>query len=274
MATSITQAKPLLTAAELELFNHSRAEPIKELAAKQLAGKEKRTRALRDKYRDLYRRQTLAVRGKAARAGAMGDANARTQRKAEIMQEMLDRYEARSSLLAAREERAGASKGVNRKATSPAAPAKPTKSASRARKPAASTKRAGAASAPAPVTASLKASSAAKPGKTKSVQTKTGKPLATEQALSAVASLKPAKGGLAEPTHFAGMDPAARSLKAPSPRAPTYGGKTRAPAVNAPLDIVPSAKRVNPVKNSPGSLAIQGHVSSNVRRSQGKRDSR
>lgn len=62
-AVDTRSAKPLLTAAELELFDHSRAEPIKALSAKQLAGKEKRTRALRDKYRDLYRRQSVAVRG-------------------------------------------------------------------------------------------------------------------------------------------------------------------------------------------------------------------
>ena len=106
MATSITQAKPLLTAAELELFDHSRADPIKQFSAKQLAGKENRCRTLRDKYRDLYRRQTLALRGK-ANGGAQSahDANARTQRKAEIMQEMLERFEARSHLLADREAR-------------------------------------------------------------------------------------------------------------------------------------------------------------------------
>jgi hypothetical protein len=38
--------------------------------------------------------------------------------------------------------------------------------------------------------------------------------------------------------------------------------------------MVASAQRMNPVKNSPSSQAIQGHVSSSVRRSQGKRDSR
>ena len=86
MVTSITQAKPLLTAAELELFDHSRAEPIKALSSKQLAGKEKRTRTLRDKYRDLYRRQSVAVRGKASGVASKEGANARTQRKAEIMQ--------------------------------------------------------------------------------------------------------------------------------------------------------------------------------------------
>lgn len=266
MATSITQARSLLTAAELELFEHARAEPIKALSARELAGKEKRTRALRDKYRDLYRRQTVAVRGKAAHGSAMSDANARTQRKAEVMQEMLDRFEARSSVLAAREERAGASNGAHRKASSPAASAK---AASRARKPTVGAKRAGAPSTAAQADATSQGSPAVKPGKAK-----TGGPQAAEQVSSAVASSKPAKGGLAQPAHFTGKDPVPRSLKAPSPRAPTYGGKARAPHVNAPLDMVAAAQRVNPVKSSPGSLAIQGHVSSSVRRSQGKRDNR
>ena len=237
MATSITQATPLLTAAELELFSHSRAEPVKLLSAKQLAGKEKRARALRDKYRDMYRRQTLAVRDKAARADAMGDANARTQRKAQIMQEVLERFEARSSLMADREARTVAPQASNRSAAKTTVPAKP---ASRARKSAATSKPADAPSGAAP----------------------------------AAARRKPAKGGLAAPQRLTGKDPVARSLKAPSPRAATYRGKGRAPEMAAPLDLVPSALRVNPVKSAPGSLAIQGHMSSNVRRQQGKRDSR
>ncbi|MEO7938615.1 MAG: hypothetical protein ABIR55_08330 [Burkholderiaceae bacterium] len=240
MATSITQARPLLTAAELELFSHSRAEPIKLLSAKQLAGKEKRARALRDKYRDLYRRQTLAVRGKAARAGAMGDANARTQRKAEIMEEVLERFESRASMMATRDERASAPRGANRKAASSAAVTKPV---SRAAKPAAPAKRSKAAA----------AAAAAAP---------------------AVAAPKSAKKAVAAPSHLTGKDPVSRSSKAPSSRAPTAGGKARGSASKAPIDLVPSALRVNPVKSSPGSLAIQGHVSSNVRRQQGKRDSR
>ncbi len=285
MVTTITQAKPLLTAAELELFDHSRAEPIKALSAKQLTGKEKRTRTLRDKYRDLYRRQSVAVRGKTTGVGSTGDANARTQRKAEIMQEMLDRFEARSSQLEAREARearAGDATGAKRKASSrkvaaPAASAsaKPT---SRAKKSATGAQQrsepapvADAAHAPVPVpaVARRKSSAATQPGKIK-----TDQPQASEQPLSAVGSLDQAEDGSVQPGHFIGKDPAVRSSKAPSPRAPTFGGKARAPEVNAPLDMVAAAKRVNPVKNSPGSQAIQGHVSSSVRRSQGKRDSR
>ena len=238
MATSITQAKPLLTAAELELFDQSRAGPIKAFSAKQLAGKEKRTRTLRDKYRDLYRRQSVAARGKTTGVGATGDANARTQRKADIMQEMLDRFETRSTQLEAREAReAGTAeagtkrKGSVRKVAAPAASAKPSK-------------------------------------------TKTGQTHATEAPLSAVGQLDLAEEGSAETGHFIGKDPTVRSSKAPSPRAPTFGGKAHAPKVNAPLDMVAAAKRVNPVKNAPGNQAIQGHVSSSVRRSQGKRDSR
>jgi hypothetical protein len=287
MATSITQAKPLLTAAELELFDHSRAEPIKALSAKQLAGKEKRTRSLRDKYRDLYRRQSVAAQGMTKGVGATGDANARTQRKAEIMQEVLDRFEARSSLLGARESRADEAKEAKSKkpARKAAASAVPTsasdKPASRAKKSADASKQrseSAPAHAFASTTASRKASASAtataKPSKTKPGKTKTGQFHAPEQALSAVGSLNQAEADSALPEHFIGVDPTVRSPKAPSPRAPTFGGKAHAPEVNAPLDMVASAQRMNPVKNSPSSQAIQGHVSSSVRRSQGKRDSR
>lgn len=275
MATSITQARPLLTAAELELFDHSRAEPIKTLSTKQLAGKEKRTRALRDKYRDLYRHQTVAVRGKAKGGDAAGDANARTQRKAEIMQEVLDRFEARISLLETRDVRADEAKVAKsnkpaRKAPAPAASAMP---APRARKSDDGSKQgSGLAAAPASPTASRKAT--ATPNKTKPGKTKTGQSHEPEQSLSAVGILNPAMDGEVQPDHFIGKDPAVRSPKAPSPRAPTFGGKAHAPEVNAPLDMVAAAQRMNPVKNSPRSQAIQGHVSSSVRRSQGKRDSR
>lgn len=287
MATSITQAKPLLTAAELELFDHSRADPIKQFSAKQLAGKENRCRTLRDKYRDLYRRQTLALRGK-ANGGAQSahDANARTQRKAEIMQEMLERFEARSSLLAARDAREQAS-------ASPPVPARPAprkntaktavKPAAKAPAKTASKRAAPVSAAPAPVKRSVGKSAAsgtaAKAPAKKKVPTaasaaKPRKPKAPEPALSAVASLQQAHSDAPHIDHLTGKDPTPRSLKAPSERAPTYGGKARAPNVNAPLDMVAAAQRGNPVRAMPGNIAIQGHVSANVRRSQGKRDSR
>lgn len=281
MATSITQAKPLLTAAELELFDHSRAQPIKALTAKQIASKEKRVRALRDKYRDLYRRQTVAQRGKASKGAAGDDLNVRTQRKAEIMQEVLDRFEARSTQLEVREEREPAQ----------VAPAKPSKKAVTAAAktkaaPAVSEKSAGGASAPKPAVKqaagkepSAKASRAKVVAKSapmapaRTAPARARKPKETEQAISAVAHLHNGAEA-AHVDHLTGEDPTPRSTKAPSDRAPSHGGKAQAPDLNAPLDMVASAKRGNPVRAMPGNIAIQGHQSSAVRRAQGKRDSR
>ena len=104
MAYTLTQARPLLTTAELELFSQSRTEPVKRLTPADLAGAIKRIRTLRDKARDLYRRQTVSVRTDTPGA-TTGDDNARTQRKADILQEVLERYEARATLLQERGSR-------------------------------------------------------------------------------------------------------------------------------------------------------------------------
>ena len=111
MAYTLTQARGLLTVAELELFEQSRAEPIKALSAARLRGKVTRARKLRDKYRDLYRRQSVATRAApAARRSAVGVDNQRTQRKAVIFGEVLGRFEARLQLLEARLAREAARK--------------------------------------------------------------------------------------------------------------------------------------------------------------------
>lgn len=95
MTYSLRQVQPLLTKPELELFQASRAGAIKELNPRQLAAKLTRARALRDKYRDTYRRQTVATRtGPAKDRKQMGGENNRTEVKAEIMQEVLTRFEA------------------------------------------------------------------------------------------------------------------------------------------------------------------------------------
>lgn len=201
MATSITQARPLLTAAELELFDHSRASPIKALTAKQLAGKEKRVRALRDKYRDLYRRQTVEQRGKSGKSNkgsaSVADANARTQRKADIMQEVLERFEARSTQLAASQERAAAAQMAAPKSAAKApakavkTPAGKTVGKAAASKPARSARKPSASQTRAP--ASQKAAgkppvkrAAAQPSRP-SAPARARKPKDTEQAISACA---------------------------------------------------------------------------------------
>lgn len=90
MPHTLRQVRPLLNQDELELFQSSRATPIRALAERQLASRIRRSRLLRDKYRDLYRRQTVQGRGRADAA----DANRRTQMKAEILAAVLERYEA------------------------------------------------------------------------------------------------------------------------------------------------------------------------------------
>lgn len=294
MATTITQAKPLLTAAELELFDHSRAEPIKAFTAKQLASKEKRVRTLRDKYRDLYRRQTVAQRGKAGAGKATkappskasaDDANARTQRKADIMQEVLERFEARSALIESRSQREAATKPSKTTARTAAKPAS-TKSLIPVKAPvakkASSAKTAGKADVKAPVASKARKSAAPAANAPTAAPTpasgkngaRSSKPQHTESPLSAFAAVKDGVNGAVHVDHLTGVDPAERSHKAPSDMAPTHGGKAQAPDINAPIDMVPAANRGNPVRNMSGNIAIQGHLSSSVRRAQGKKDSR
>ena len=111
MTYSLQQVQPLLTKPELELFQASRAGAIKELNPRQLAAKLTRARALRDKYRDTYRRQTVATRtGPATDRKQMGGENNRTEVKAEIMQEVLTRFEAQHAKAQAKLDKQAARK--------------------------------------------------------------------------------------------------------------------------------------------------------------------
>ena len=276
MAYSITQARTVLTAAELELFDQSRAEPIKALTLARLRGKVTRARTLRDKYRDLYRRQTVAVRGASSAKGRspVGADNERTQRKADILQEVLGRFEARVTQLESRESQnssATAPKAAAKKSV-PQAPVKPAakKSATpTARKSVSKT----ATKAPSSTTAVASAASGSNTN-TKSANTKAG---AGKNQVGPVvaADTHGASAARPEPLQAAVLNQhATRSSKAPSDKAPTANGKAHAPMVHAPIDMVPAALRGNPMKQAPGQIAIHAHQGSAVRRAQGKRDSR
>ena len=86
MSLTLKQVQPLLTQAELELFQSSRATAIRSLNERQLVARTKRTRALRDKYRDLYRRQTVRSRASVA----VAEANRRTDLKARVLTTNID----------------------------------------------------------------------------------------------------------------------------------------------------------------------------------------
>ena len=290
MAYTLTQARPLLNAAELELFSQSRADAVKQLTAAKLAGAVKRTRTLRDKYRDLYQRQTVAVR--TSTPGAVtGDDNERTQRKADILQEVLERYEARATLVGERGDSKSSSKtGAKASAKgaakgSAAAKAGADPSSMKEDSSAAASKKTAKGAAAAPVAKAGKTAKAADADKA-APQPKSAKPAASGKKSSVSAQLNTLGGagaGMSQGTDTdtdaapkrtkAGTAPA-RSSKAPSRKAPTANNKASAPDVNAPLDTLPSSKRKSPLKTDPTNTAIQAHQSSQGRRAQGKRDSR
>lgn len=95
MSYTTRQVQNLLTKPELELFQASRIGAIKTFNARQLVTRISRTRALRDKYRDLYQRQTVrTTTAPAAQRKVTGSANTRTDVKADVMQDVLARFEA------------------------------------------------------------------------------------------------------------------------------------------------------------------------------------
>ena len=284
MAYTITQARPLLNAAELELFDQSRADPIKALTLARLRGKVTRARTLRDKYRDLYRRQTVAVRGasSAKARSPVGADTERTQRTADILQEVLGRFEARVAQMEAREQResqtnnaAASKRSAPTAAAKKAEPEKPVKQA--AKKTAAKTgNKATSKTATKEPSTTTPIARAASGNNTKSTDSKPG---ATKKPVGPVATSDaqaPGEGTAhAEPLQAAVLNQhATRSSKAPSDKAPTANGKARAPLLHAPIDMVPAALRGNPLKQAPGQIAIHSHQASAVRRAQGKRDSR
>ena len=92
-----TAATKLLTASELALFDAGRRDSIGSLDERALKGKVERARRLRDKYRDLARRQSLASRERTGAKHGTGsrESNARTAQKERLFAELLDRFEIR-----------------------------------------------------------------------------------------------------------------------------------------------------------------------------------
>jgi hypothetical protein len=100
-------AQKLLTSAELALFDAGNAGALAALDRRTLAAKVERTRKLRDKYRDLYRRQRLATRERTgSKRGLSGAANERTKQKEALFADLLGRFQVRLEKVAAAEKRA------------------------------------------------------------------------------------------------------------------------------------------------------------------------
>lgn len=129
------QAESLLNQRELALFNDSRINSLRRLDVAGLERRIVRTREARDRARDLLRRQKLASRARTgSKRGASGNANQRTQRKAELLADVLQRFQAQLPAARRRErEQAAAAKKAARPATRRAA--RPAKRAARATAP-------------------------------------------------------------------------------------------------------------------------------------------
>lgn len=129
-------ALQLLSTAELELFDASLGKALRAHDEKELKKLVTRARRLRDKARDLLRRQRLETRQRTgAKGGPLGDANRRTEQKAELLDEVLLRLEERQSGF---QSPAGKSEG-SRPSKKEAAPArKPRAPATKSSKPRAS----------------------------------------------------------------------------------------------------------------------------------------
>jgi hypothetical protein len=86
-------AARLLSASEMTLFEAALRDAIGLLGKAQVHATIKRARRLRDKYRDLFRRQQVLTRKRiGSKTGPGGDANVRTREKAAIMDELLARF--------------------------------------------------------------------------------------------------------------------------------------------------------------------------------------
>ena len=270
MSYTLRQVQTLLTKPELELFQASRANAIKELTERQLSSKITRTRTLRAKYRDLYQRQTVKTqKGPAAARRPAGNDNNRTEVKADVMQEVLGRFEerlaklqttAQKSVATAATKRAAAPAKAVKKTAAKTATKTATKSAAKTavKKPAA--KATSKTTAAAPRKAAKKAATKAAPKKAAAVKKTAAKPV------------KPAKSSKAPAKKAAAAPAKARKTAAASAEG---GGNAAAAARGAvPTRQPAAASRGNPIKAQPVNKKIKASGQSKTRAAQAKRDSR
>jgi len=97
---NIQQARKLCTALELKLFEASRPPLLKQHTSPKLQALVKRTRTQRDKYRDLLKRQRLALRASTgSKKAGLQDGNQRTAAKVQMFEQVLRDLQAQLSKL-------------------------------------------------------------------------------------------------------------------------------------------------------------------------------
>lgn len=285
MAFTLNQARVLLNAGELALFQDSRRDAIAALTTKQLDARITRARALRDKYRDLYQRQTVSTRqGAAGQRRQFGGENDRTQRKAEMLADVLQRFELRLGKL----QDAQPAKPVRPRPPAPGAAA--TKSgapapAQRIRKPATSVVPAGQADQPMRGATRTKKRDTARKDM---AATDAAREVVQQRATGARADAAAPQRGTAKPASAAApavnlKKAVKRALNKPAKQADANAGSPRAaragradPALAArPTDVPAVAEqRLNPLKAKPVNKKIHASARSRTQKFQATKDGR
>jgi hypothetical protein len=117
MAYNRNQARGICNKTEYALFASSLKGEVEKLPQARVQSGIKRSRTLRDKYRDLHKRQRLATRDRVGtKKGIKPDTNARTEQKAKLFAEVLARFEAHLKNLKAEEKAQARSAGAKKKA--------------------------------------------------------------------------------------------------------------------------------------------------------------
>ena len=267
MSFTLRQVKPLLTKPELELFEASRAGPIRGLTARQLDSKLRRARALRDKYRDVYRRQTVATRsGPAAQRASKGGENARTQVKADVMAEVLTRFEAQLAKVEAK-----AAQPAVKKTPAKKVPAKKvTAQAPAARKPAA--KKAAASKAVAKKTTAKKTTAKKATTRKPTAKKTTPKSAITGATQPAAKLVRQVRKAVTKKQAAGPVDGAPRARRAI--RAKVGGSASDLAQGAVPTGMSAKTKRVNPLKEQPVNKKIHASARSRQKAHEAKRDGR
>lgn len=238
MTISIQRAKTLCSGSELELVHWSTAKRVEALSEVRLQQKRARARKLRDKYRDLADRQRREARRKQAPRGRRpSEGNDATRAKQQLFQETLERFEA----ALAKAKTTGAAKKKVSKKTSKKTTKKTTKKTAKKASKKTSKKK---------VSKKVGAKPASK---------KTGKKKVSKKQLAKKASRAASSAVTASSSPVPAQSVAAVVAQHKSWVSQSEGSAGKRKAMRF---------------QRTGQPKIQGHVSSQTRRNQAKRDSR
>lgn len=264
MAFTRAQASALLNTSEMRLFDDSRANALRGFDRSALASRVERTRAARDRARDLLKRQRLAARKRGDARDGVAD---RTARKEALLVELLQRFsdarrEAPLGRAAARvAKKAPARKAAAKKASAKKVAAKKVAAKKVAAKKA-SAKKVAATKTAAKKVAARKASAKKAPvGKAparKPATRKAARRVSPERALENTRRLLEEKQARARsPQPWQSLDPVADHVPQPGFQSSQAAGKAR--------DLHAGESRM---------ASIHGSSSTRDRYNQGKRDHR